>query len=40
MRIYERQKTREPSKEQLLDKNFKTYDGESAEETKTNDGIL
>ena len=33
-RIYEKQKTRDPSQEQLLDRNFKTSDGESAEETK------
>ncbi len=28
-------KTRDPSQEQLLDRKFKTFDGESAEETKT-----
>ena len=34
-KIYERQKsTRDPSQEQLLDRNYKTSDGESAEDTR------
>ena len=33
-RIYEKQKTRDPSQEQLLDRKFKTSDGESAEDTR------